>query len=247
MIDYSEYQYAKGEQIKFGLVSTTVLFALFMLFYNNLIISIVLSITLTFVVLKRVKGLLARKRRKQLSVQFRDAMEGLVSALVAGYSLENAVEETRNDLLLLYSKEDIIVQEFDTMVNRMRVKVPIEELIYDLGLRSGVEDILTFSEILLTAKRTGGNLVHVMRQTSSNISEKMEIQREIETVISGKKMESSCMTAIPLLMIVYLRIFSPGFLDPLYNNLMGVLIMTGALGVYIVAFLWGQHIMKIDF
>ncbi len=47
-------------------------------------------------------------------------------------------------------------------------------------------------------------------------------------------------------MILYLRIFSPGFLDPLYNNLMGGMVMTGALVVYGAAFLWGQKIMRIE-
>lgn len=116
----------------------------------------------------------------------------------------------------------------------------------ELGLRSGVEDIMMFSEILGTARRTGGNLVRIMRQTTSNIAEKIEMRREIETLVAGKKMEAVCMTAVPLLMILYLRIFSPGFLDPLYNNLMGGMVMTGALAVYGAAFLWGQKIMRIE-
>ncbi len=71
------------------------------------------------------------------------------------------------------------------------------------------------------------------------------MQREIETLISGKKMESICMTAIPLFMIVYLRLFSPGFLDPMYHNFIGIMVMTIALVTYMAAFFWGRKIMNI--
>ena len=169
-----------------------------------------------------------------------------MSALSSGYSLENSVREAAEDLKLMYSPEDIIRKEFDHMRRRIELKITVEELMKELGLRSGVEDIMMFSEILGTARRTGGNLVRIMRQTTSNIAEKIEMRREIETLVAGKKMEAVCMTAVPLLMILYLRIFSPGFLDPLYNNLMGGMVMTGALVVYGAAFLWGQKIMRIE-
>ena len=156
------------------------------------------------------------------------------------------MREAAEDLKLMYSPEDIIRKEFDHMRRRIELKITVEELMKELGLRSGVEDIMMFSEILGTARRTGGNLVRIMRQTTSNIAEKIEMRREIETLVAGKKMEAVCMTAVPLLMILYLRIFSPGFLDPLYNNLMGGMVMTGALVVYGAAFLWGQKIMRIE-
>ena len=41
-------------------------------------------------------------------------------------------------------------------------------------------------------------------------------------------MEANCMTAIPLFIILYLQICSPGFLDPLYEGFFGRIFMTGA-------------------
>ena len=242
MINYNKYVYTKKELIRYGLCGGSAGFVLLMLFYNNVVLCGVLSLPAALFFLGYYRKILLERRRWQLTIQFKDAMESLVSALSAGYSLENSVREAVGDLKLIYSPEDIIRKEFDHMRRRMDV----ETLMKELGERSGVEDIMMFSEILGTARRTGGNLVRIMRQTSSNIAEKIEVRREIETLVAGKKMEAACMTAVPLLMILYLRIFSPGFLDPLYNNLMGGIVMTGALAVYSASFLWGQHIMKIE-
>lgn len=246
MMDYKQYIYTRKELIRYGLCGGGAGFALFMLFYNNVLFCGILSVPAVLLFLGYWRRVLLERRRWQLTVQFKDAMESLVSALSAGYSLENSVRETVEDLKLMYSPEDIIRREFEYMRRRMELKVSVETLMRELGARSGAEDIIMFSEILGTARQTGGNLVRIMRQTSSNISEKIEVRREIETMVAGKKMEAACMTAVPLLMILYLRIFSPGFLDPLYDNLMGRLVMTGALAVYGVAFLWGQKIMRIE-
>lgn len=247
MINYMKYEYNRREIFLYGTAGALACFVLLMLFYNQIVFSVLMTIPFTILFLKYYKKILLEKRRWELTVQFKDAMEGMVSALSAGYSLENALRETRKDLKLMYSEEDIILKEFEYMVHRMELRVSVEMLLIELGRRSGVEDIIIFSEILTTARRTGGNLIRVMRQTANNIAEKIEIKREIETLVSGKKMEAGCMTGIPLLMIVYLRVFSPGFLDPLYHNVMGIIIMTIALAVYILSFLWGQQIMKIEF
>jgi tight adherence protein B len=54
------------------------------------------------------------------------------------------------------------------------------------------------------------------------------------------------MTAIPLFIILYLQICSPGFLDPLYEGFFGRIFMTGAFFVYLGAAAWSRHLMKIE-
>ena len=247
MINYKHYKYTKGELVRYGLAGGSAGFAILMLFYDNFFFCGLCSIFCGILFLQYYRHTLAEKRRWELMIQFKDAMESLVSALVAGYSLENAVRQAGQDLELMYERDDIIILEMSYMIRKMDLKVSVEALLKDLGVRSGVEDIVVFSEVLITAKRTGENIIQVMRRTAANMAEKMEMKREIETMLAGKRMESKCMTAIPLFMILYLRICSPGFLDPLYHNGMGVIVMTAALAVYSFSFWWGQRIMNIQF
>ena len=177
--------------------------------------------------------------------EFKDGMDSLVSALVAGYSMEHAMKEAEKDVLLMYGKPNYITKEFGDIAYQLSLHRPLDELLIDFGERSGVEDIMTFAQIYATARKSGGNLVQVMRRTASNIGEKIEIQRDIETMIAGKKMEANCMMIIPLLIIVYMDAFSPGFLSPLYDGLAGRLFMTGALIVYIFSIIWSRRIMDI--
>ena len=176
-MDYNQYIYTKWEVIRYGLCGGAAAFVILMLFYDNVIVCGFGAAAASALFLKYYRRILMEKRRWQLTVQFKDATESLVSALVAGYSLENAVRQAEKDLRMMYDQDDIIMIEFSQMIHKMDLTVPAAELLRDLGTRSGIEDIRTFSEILMTARKTGGNLVQVMRRTSGNIAERIEMRR----------------------------------------------------------------------
>ncbi len=144
-------------------------------------------------------------------------------------------------MLLIYSEKSPLIYEIQYILQQAALNIPLEELFSDWGERSGCEDIADFARIYHTAKKTGGNLIAVMKQTAKNICDKIEIKREIDTLISGKKLEAKFMCFIPLFIILYLRIFSPGFMDPLYEG-MGRLFMTGAVAVYAGSVFWIRRI-----
>lgn len=188
---------------------------------------------------------IVERMKWELTIQFKDAMESMVSALSAGYSMDNALREAKKDLANMYEENALIMRELSFMAGKMDLRVHLDDLFFDLGERSQSEDIKTFAEIYRIAKSTGGNLIQIMKRTTQGISEKIEIQRQIQTMISGKKYEMKCMTVIPLGIIGYMRISSPGFLDPLYGNFSGILFMSVALVVYLVSYMIGERIMNI--
>lgn len=216
------------------------------LFYRNFVICLVGALAGGYGYLQYRKKAVAEKNRWALMVEFKDAMDSMISALAAGYSMENAVTEAYHDLMLLHGEETPMLRELKSIRQGLSLHKPLDQLLLDFGRRSGVEDIQTFAQIYATARKSGGNLVKVMKRTAENIGEKMEMQREIQTMIAGKKMESVCMTVIPLLIIVYLQVCSPGFLDPLYESLPGRMFMTGALVLYGASVAWCRIIMKIS-
>lgn len=54
------------------------------------------------------------------------------------------------------------------------------------------------------------------------------------------------MSLIPCLILLYVQTVSPGFLDSMYHNIAGILIMTLSLGVYLAAVAWGKKIVEIE-
>lgn len=245
-MDYNQYKMSGMEKLRYGSMGAAGCFVLLYLFYQNGMVGLIGSLAggVFFCLYERQQ--LAKKRKWQFMIEFKDAMDAFVSALVAGYSFENAISETYHDLLMLYGKETIMTEELKDIRQKLSLQRPLDELWLELGRRSGTEDVITFAQIYTTARKSGGNLIQVMRRTAANIGEKMEIQREIQTMIAGKKMEATLMMVIPLLILVYMKVFSPGFLDPLYQGILGRLIMTGALLLYVFAVWWSRKIMSCE-
>jgi tight adherence protein B len=186
-----------------------------------------------------------RERRRKLNYQFKDALVALGVALQAGYSVENAVKACAGDLEKIYPETADILKEFHYMEAQLKVSVPVEELFLDFARRSQVEDIENFASVFAVAKRTGGDMVGILQKAARMLGDKIDVKREIEATISGKKWEQRIMSTMPIFIILYMRVTSPDFLKVLYGNLFGVVVMTICLGIYVFAWWMGRKIVDI--
>ena len=185
-------------------------------------------------------------RRENLKIQFNDALHALQIALGAGYSMENAITACIKDLKGIYGQSEPIIQEFEYIKKQLHISVAIEVLFMDLGNRSQVEDIQNFASIYAIAKRSGGDLNAILNKTAKMIEEKIETSKEINASIAAKRMEQLIMSIVPCGIILYVQLTSPGYMDVLYGNMLGVAVMVVCLFLYAVAFYFGKKIMEIE-
>lgn len=137
-------------------------------------------------------------------LQFRDGITSLSNSLSAGYSIENAFSEAIIDLKTIYEEDAYIIKEFYFIIARLKRNETIEDILYEFADRTGIEDIYNFVQVFITAKRTGGNIIKIICNASKSIGDKIEIKREIKTLITAKKYESRIMNIIPFGMILYM-------------------------------------------
>ena len=189
---------------------------------------------------------LAERRRRILRNHFKEVLQGLQTAVRAGYSMEQGVTECRREMERLFGNGDDLVRELRYMESQMQVGVPVEQLFWNLGQRSGVEEIRNFGDIFLIARRSGGNLGKILGNLAEVLGEKIRVTGEIQVAIAGKKLEQLVMSMVPGVMILYMQVTSSGFLDVLYHNLPGVLVMTGCLVVYLLAWRVSGKILQIE-
>lgn len=243
--DYNKYKYKKSEWIQYFIQGALIGITMGFLFYSNILACIVMT-PYGFLHAHNMKKQLIKQRRWELNLEFRDGLASISAAMNAGYSVENAFKQAVSDLKLMYSCDALIVVEFEGIVNQIQMNQTVEDILKDFAERSGVEDIANFAEVFITAKRTGGDIIKIIRSTGNTIGDKIEIKREIITMISGKRFEANIMNMIPFSIIIYLKVFSPGFLDALYNNWFGVVFMTVILILYYAIYKLAENIINIE-
>lgn len=244
-MDYRNYRPGSKERLLWLLEAGALTGVIALCFYNSF--WALLLFPLVFLWLLREKGgSLGEKRRKALKLQFKDAVQGIAAALAAGYSAENAIREARKDLSLIYPRNTDILQELSAMERKMDANQTLESVIEDFARRSGLEEAQTFGEIFSVGKRSGGDLIGIMKDTARTIAQTVETERQVATALASRKYEQRVMNLVPFGMILYLRVGCPGFLDPLYRNAAGIGIMTACLGLYLIAWHLGKKLLDIE-
>lgn len=243
--DYDKYHFTFKESIWYSLQGGLVVGCIAYFFYRSLLACLFLLPVFVFFLQEKKKEL-AKKRRQELSVQFKDMIMSLSANQKAGYSVENAVREAYRDMVMLYGKDSYICQELSFIQKGLDNNVVLEQLFYHFGVRSHVPDILQFAQVFLIAKRNGGNMTEILAETAGTMEQKIEVDREIQVLISSKQMEQKIMNAVPFLIIFYISITSKGFFDVLYHNAAGIVIMTICLIVYFIAFRMSRQIVEIE-
>ncbi len=246
LTDYDVYVMEKKEKIVNLLFAAGVLFGIGYVFYQSPYVSAVLMILAVKWPGIRTKQIISR-RKSQLTLQFKDMLYSLASALSVGKSVEMGLKDTLQDLQVLYPdpQTDILV-ELEYILRGIGMNNTIESMFIQFAQRAHLEDIDNFVDIFVTCKRTGGDLMEVMRSTSNTIGEKIELKQEIETVISGKKYEFRLMMVLPVIMVLFLSATSGEYMEPVFTTLEGRIAMTAAILIFAVSYAVGSKVMKIE-
>lgn len=214
------------------------------LFYDSWIaVAFVSPLVLVWVCIQRKKD---RERDIRLvGIQFKDAMISVLAAMKAGYSVENAFMDALGDMEVLYGKKSLICMYLHRIRKGIRNNIPIEKLLENFGKECGNVDVQDFAEVFSVAKRSGGNMTSVTERTIGMISGKLDVEKEIDVLISARRMEARIMNCVPFFIILYISLTSRDFFDPLYHNVYGVIVMTVCMAVYVAAYLLSEKIVNI--
>lgn len=237
----------KADELTIALLfSMGVCFLIGMLFYENIVLSVIFSLAgLLYIPMRKKEQL--KKKKETLNIQFKDMLYFLSVSLSVGKSFETALLETQKSMSGIYPDKtcDIMV-ELEILNNKILMSEPVEKAFYDLARRTQIEDIKSFADVIFISKRAGVNLVEVIKNTNDTIREKIEIRQEINNLIAGKKLENRILSIMPFAMVIMLKDSSSGFLDPLMTTTFGHVIMTIALLMVMSGLIIAQKIMNIE-
>lgn len=215
------------------------------LFYDSIVAFIMLT-PLVWLFYKYKSKKLERLKKQEMEREFKETILSVSANLSAGYSIENAFRESYRDIVMMFGADSIMANEIYLMMQKLQNNQQMEDILTDLGQRSQVEDIQEFATIFQIAKRRGGDIKSAISETASVLSDKIEVRREIRTIMSEKELEQKIMRYMPFIIIGYISLTSRGFFDKLYHSITGVLVMTGCLVIYIAAWILSEKILEIE-
>lgn len=245
-IMYDQYVASTGEKrlIVVSIIATG--FVLSMLLYHNLAFSFVLLLFY-----KKILGIysnvMLERRKRALSEQFKDFLFILSTAIGAGRGMRDSIGESIPGIEGIYGEKSILGNELKRMYKRMDAGNEEDvAVLKEFAERTGSEYIIDFAIIYSTCKTTGASLIDALNKAASVIIDKMTIENEIRAMANRKKNESMILFIMPFLVILFLNIFSPDYISPLYESLVGRLIMTIVVAANVFIYSVMQKITSVE-
>lgn len=235
----------KSEYI-IGIVrGTGIFFLILYVFYESFIPALFLFPVWMLYLKDWISDMSVRKEQ-EFRRQFRDSIQSMASVLKAGYSIENAIRESDKDIAPMYGKDTRIRKEYTTMIHQLDINMPVSDVLEEFAARMEQEDVENFVNVFTAAKKSGGDGITIIRNSIRVISEKIDTENEIQTMLASKKLEFEIMCTVPFVIILYMKLTFGEFLSVLYGNPAGITVMSICLVLYIAAYIFGRKIIRIE-
>jgi tight adherence protein B len=179
---------------------------------------------------------LVERRVKAYKGQMVDALQLLSNGLRAGLSLPQSLGMVVDEL------PKPVSQEFNTVLQQTKIGVPLEEAFDNLVKRVPTEDNEMFVSAVNILKETGGNLSEVFDTIAGVIRERVRLAQKIDTYVAQGFFQGLVIFMMPFAMGAMFTISDPASMAPLFDTIIGNLILVLALGLDLVG---GYFILKI--
>jgi tight adherence protein B len=244
-IDYDKYIMKPTEYAIALVLAAVIMFLIGYIFYRSIFLALILTPISLFYPKIRIKQII-KKRKRELKLQFKDALQSLSASLHAGKSFESAMKNAITDLMIQYDPEAYIIREFEVIIRRLESNETVESAFNEFAGRSKLEEIQNFAEILEICKRTGGNLITAIKSSTEIIADKIEVLNDIGSILAEKKLEQNILSIMPIAMISMLSLSASDFMLPVFTETIGRIVMTISMGLFATAYFIAEKITNIE-
>lgn len=145
-----------------------------------------------------VLTLMKMSRQTKIFLQLPDALDLLVVCVEAGLGLDAGMRRVSEELS---SGAPEVCQELGTANMQLQMGKPRREVLHDLGVRTGVDDMRALAAILIQADRFGSSIAQALRVQSDS----MRVKRR--QMAEEKAQQTAVKMIFPLVLFIFPGIF----------------------------------------
>lgn len=187
--------------------------------------------------------LLKRQQRRRVAAfeeQLPDALDMLVNALKAGYSLQAGMEFVGRE------NPPPLGPEFARFYDEQRLGVDVREALLNLQERVGTADVKMFVTSLLIQRETGGNLGEILTNLSNLMRERVAFRGHVATLTAEPKMSARVLSALPVFTFFVLSFINRDLMQLLFSDPSGRFYLTFSAVAVVIGYTVMMRIADID-
>jgi tight adherence protein C len=165
---------------------------------SNSWMSFVIGGGLGFYIPELIVTLLKSSRQQKIFLQLPDALDLLVVCVEAGLGLDAGMRRISEEL---ENGAPEICKELGAANMQLQMGRPRREVLHDLGVRTGVDDVKALAAILIQADKFGASIAQALRVQSDTMRTKRRQMAEEKAAATAVKM------IFPLVLFIFPGIF----------------------------------------
>jgi len=164
---------------------------------NTLIYAVGIGLVM-FMIPEVVVWLIARGRKSNIFYGLPDALDLMVVCVEAGLGLDQAMRKVSEEMKKSYR---VIAEEFALSNLQLQMGRARNDVLHDLGVRTGVDDLKSLSAILIQADKFGSSVAQALRvQSDSMRTRRSQLAEE-------KAAKTAVKLIFPLVLFIFPAIF----------------------------------------
>jgi tight adherence protein B len=180
------------------------------------------------------------QRQRRISNQLPDALDLLSSSLRSGHSFLRGLQ------VVVTQMSPPITEEFERAIDEVRLGQNLESALQHIVDRTANYDLELVISAVQTQLSIGGNLAEVMDNISGMIRERVRLAGEIAAATAEGRMSALILGGMPFAMAFLINIVSPGYITPLFQSPLGLMLLGVAGGMMLLGIIIIKKMLEID-
>lgn len=184
-------------------------------FEKPMLLSVLLGIIAGLGLPHFITGMMVNKRVKKFLILFPDAVDLIVRGLRAGLPVTESIKMVAKEI------EEPVGTVFGSIVDKMALGVPLEKTLYETSAKFRITEFDFFVTSIVLQRETGGNLSEILANLSEALRQRIMMRLKIKAMSSEAKASMYIIGALPFVVLLALKITSPEYLAPLFDDYRG--------------------------
>lgn len=168
-----------------------------------------------------------QSRRQALVQQLSDALDLICSGLRAGHGFSEALKTVSEQIAPPFA------DEARRVVDELGLGLSLDQALDRMIVRTNQPDVELMCTAVQIQTRTGGNLAEVLQTIAGVIRQRTRLRGEVAALTAEGRFTALILLLLPWAMALAMGHLSPGWLEPLFSDIIGNVILGGGVLAYV--------------
>lgn len=178
------------------------------------------------------------RTEKKFIALFPDAIDMCVRMLRAGLPVSAAIRTIGAE------GPPPVNQVFAVIADRVEIGIPLEEALRTTGKELGLDDFRFFAAVVALQRSTGGNLAQTLELLAEIMRKRRAMRLKARATTGEVRASAYILGSMPFMIIFALLVLSPDYLQPLFSDPRGHVVLAIAAGSLALAFYTMRKLVK---